>query len=170
MQARPRIIASLVTALVAGLLVAGCGEDQKADREAQAAARPDLAGNEAGAPAKRSPENVSQGDESGESEIKGPADRKLAEKQIRDVIARFFRAASRGDFGTACSLFVSGGTCESFFSQLPKNTGAFPQPAVSRIIFIEGGEEAIAEFSGLGRQVELKQRDGKWLLEEIPGF
>lgn len=179
MDVRARVIALLVVALAAGSVVLGCGgdDDQKAGH-AQGGAQGERQAGKAGESGKSGEdgeaEGIGEAGESDEHEVVNAADK----KQIEHVVDQFLAYAGRGDYRGVCSLYSPAGLtnvggssgCRSFFKGALGTRSEPTRLTKPHIKFVKGGEGAIVEFEGLGRLMELDQVDGKWFLEEAPGF
>ncbi len=193
MDVRTRVIALLVTATAAASVAIGCGgdDDQKAgpddartnsqpaaqhhaQKRAQGEGQAGKAGEseKLGEPAEA--EGIGKAGESDGHEVVNAADT----KQIKDVVDQFWVFAGRGDHRGVCSLYSPAGRsklggssgCRSFFKGALARQNEPSRIPISKIRFTEGGKEAIVEFEGFGRLMEMVQVEGKWFLEEVPGF
>ena len=108
-----------------------------------------------------------------------PAYQRFAATRITDLVHRFFDAAERGDAGAICALYSSralpdaeaSAGCRGFYVKALNNEHInFEGLKPSEIRFTRGGSEAVVMFAGYGRLIEAEAEDGRWFIEEVPGF
>jgi hypothetical protein len=76
-----------------------------------------------------------------------------------------------------CSLFSPRGlgrfggrpACRTIFRAMIGKGADVSQLAVTRVSLVEHGEEGIVELRNLGKQFELEDLDGKWVITRAPG-
>ena len=104
---------------------------------------------------------------------------KQDEKEVRAVAKKFFATTSRGDYGTACSLYAPEGLselggqalCTKFLEQRGTDIG-IPAgvPTIARVTFIDRGAAAFVSFEDLDIGIEMDRLQDRWAVDEVGGY
>jgi hypothetical protein len=153
MRLGSRVIVLLLTALAAGSICTACGGKSEED-QIKGTSEEDRKGKR------------------GKNQNNGKRDK----DQIKEVANEFFAAASRGDYGDACSLYAPEGLaelggqsgCVAFYKMAHGAAFDFGRPEISKVTI--AGNTGLVAVQGLGYFMEMDLVNGKWFVDEVAGY